>query len=325
MKKYKSIVGVWLFSIFSGCMPFCQERVPAGYLGRTQEPSGFSDEILVPGNHDCWGRCNLYLIETTDKNVEIPMDVLCRDSLNFKFTIDLLVSLDTSNVNALKQAFEDLKPVSERTITVEQLFETYIKPQAAQEAQKVISKYHTSEIVEKRASIIEEVSAAVILSADNSLIKVKRVALSDLDFPDVVTKAQEAKAERNVQIETAKAEGEIAMAKGRALLRLAELEAQKKLLDAQAIADANKIVASSISPNYLAYEQIQAMTQAGKGDNNVFFYPYENAMHKGINTSDWVSPEILMDAALLKKLEAAKEEANKELPLVLPGDPELEK
>lgn len=297
----------------------CQERVPAGHVGRTQEPSGFDGALLAPGNYSCWGRCTMYLMETTDKNVEIPMDVLCLDSLNFKFTIDLLVSLDTTNSNIVLRAFEDLKPTNGTTITVEQLFETYIKPQASQEAQKVISKYHTGEIVEKRAQIIEEVSAAVIASADNSLIKVKRVALSNLDFPDVVTRAQEAKAERNVQIETAKADGEIAMAKGRAQLRLAELEAQQKLLQAQAVADANKIIASSITPNYLAYEQIMAMSRAADGSNNVFFFPYEDGINKQIDTSRWHDPNFLLDAEVMRKLKEAKDAALKDsLPVPTP-------
>lgn len=164
----------------------CTERVPAGHVGRIQSPSGFKDDLLRPGNHSAWGRDKMYLMETTDVNVEIPMDVLCKDSLVFKFTIDLLVSLDLTNPGIVKQAFEDLKPSKENVITVEQLFNTYIKPRAAQVAQNVISKYLTSELVEKRSAVTEEVIAAVLESSKNGLIKIKSVSLTNLDFPDIL-------------------------------------------------------------------------------------------------------------------------------------------
>jgi regulator of protease activity HflC (stomatin/prohibitin superfamily) len=257
----------------------------------------------------------MYLMETTDENFKIPMDVLCNDSLNFKFTLDILISLDLNDVEAVKNAFQDLKP--EQTprasgepyvITLNQLAETYVIPNAAQEAQKVISRYSTDQLVKSRASVIEEVQAAVTASSQHGMVKIKRVSLTDLDFPDVVTDAQEARAKKVVEIETARARGEAQVAEAQADLKVAQIQAQKRLLDAQSVADANAILGASITPQFIAYEQIQTMGKAAAGDNNVFFVPYNEGMTKPLNTSAWMDQAI--NAELIKRVEAAKEAAD---------------
>jgi hypothetical protein len=252
----------------------------------------------------------MYHMEATDQAFEIPMSVLCADSLNFKFSINLMVSVNLDSPDEVMAAFENLKPDQDHLITVEQLFNTYIKPVADQEAQKVVSKYKTPEIVIKRAQIIEEVRAAVHAATDTAILKVKRVTVGNLDFPDVITRAQEAKAQRTVEIETARAEGDKQAAVAQARLTLARIEASERLLKAQSEADANRILASSVSPQLIMWRQWEVMELAAEGDNNMFLIPYTDAANNGIDASKWLQPQGILDAELLRKIDAAKESAD---------------
>lgn len=288
----------------------CTKQIPAGHVGRTWEPGGFEGEILRPGRHECFGRCQMYYMESTDQTFAIPMNVLCADQLNFGFNIEVLAAVNMDNPEAVKAAFENLKPAGDdKTFTVEQLFHIYIRPVADEEARKIVSKYKTTEIVAKRAQIIEEVKAAVITKTNTEILKVKRVTVGNLDFPDIVTKAQEAKAQRQVEIETAKAEAEKEKAQAEGKLALARVESQERLLRAQAQADANRILAGSVSPQLLQWRQLDVIEDAADGENNMFFVPYNDFVTGGVDTSKWASPQGVLDAELINRLNKAKEAA----------------
>lgn len=303
------ILFLLLFPMLPGCI---NEPVPAGHIGRTWEPRGFSDELLRPGRHACWGRCQMYHMETTDQVFKLPMNILCADSLNFQFEMSILVSLDQKNQNAIKAAFENLKPEKDHMFTLVQLYNMYIEPVAKEEAQKVVSRYLTTEIVLRREQIIEAVRAAVVRATANSILQVKQVNVGNLDFPDVITEAQEAKAKRLVEIETARAEGEKQAAEAQARLKLATIEAQVSLLKAQSEADANSILGNSVTPQLLAWRQWDVMKAAAEGNNNMIIVPYTDASNTA-DMSKWAAQSAL-DAALLERINAARAAAPETTP-----------
>ena len=285
----------------------CRETVPAGHIGHKWEPGGFEGEILKPGKHNCWGFCEMYLMEATDQAFDIPMSVLCADNLNFSFTINTLVGVNLGNNKAVKSAFENLKPAGDHLFTVQQLFATYIMPVADQEARKVVSKYMTPELVQKRAQVIEEVRAAVAAATTTAILQVKRTTVGNLDFPDVITQAQEARAKKNVEIDTARAEGLRQAAEAEAKIKLARIQAQEKLLRAQSQADSNRILAASVSPQLIMWRQWDVMEEAANGDNNLFLIPYTDAANDGLDASKWLKPQGILDAELLERIKEAKE------------------
>lgn len=291
----------------------CGVPIPAGHVGRTWEPSGFSGELLSPGYHPCYGRCKMYHMESTDQKFDVKMNVLCADNLNFGFDIQVLVAVNMDNEEAIREVFENLKPRDEenRVFTVAQLFHTYIQPIADEEARKIVSKYKTSEIVAKRPQIIQEVKEAVMSKTSSEIMKVKRVTVGNLDFPDIVTKAQESKAQRMVEIETARAEAEKQKARAEGRLSLARVESQERILRAQAQADANRILASSVSPQLIMWRQWDVMENAADGENNMFFIPYRDASNDGIDVTGWANPQKLLDADLASRLQKARESSTK--------------
>ena len=304
-----------LLTFVSTLLGACSDPVPAGHIGRTWEPSGFTEELLSPGYYSCWNRCKMYLMEVTDKDFSVPMKVLCADSLNFEFSVNVLVAVDVNKPEMVKDAFANLKPQEETkdgySFTVEQLFETYVQPVVDQESRKVVSKYKTTEIVQKRIQVIEEVLAAVTKATQGSILTVKRVTVGNLDFPDVVTQAQETKAKRQVEIETAKAQARIEEAKAQAKLKLAEIQYKQELIEAAMVADANKVIAGSITPQYLAYKQLTVLQHAALGPNNWGFVPYADVTNKPVDTSKWATPSGIVDAELIQRIKDARATAKK--------------
>jgi len=308
-----------LFVLFALAVPLvgCNEVVPSGHLGLRREPGdGFKGEsILPPGHHWCSGRCVMHLIEAGDKQYELKMDVLCTDSLNFRFTVGILAAVNRDNPREITEAFGNLVPAgkmgSRPVITADQLFNTYTRKPAEEAARKAASAYSArEEIVPKRGEVIEKIRAAVLASVGTQgVFKVKRVTVGNLDFPDVITKAQEKAAEQEVKVLQTVAEARQKVAEEEGKLLAAAKRHQRKLVEAQSIADENRIIAGSITPQYLAYLQIGALKLAADGENNMFLVPYQDGVNKPVDTRRWVTQGVV-DKALRDRVSEAQNAGN---------------
>jgi len=278
---------------------------------------------LAPGYHTCYGRDVMHYMEVTDRQFDIPMAVLCKDQLNFNFNIGVLVAVNREKTELIKEAFSNVIPTSGNTLTIQELFDMYVKPVVDQEARKVISRYETSEIASKREEVIGAVTAAVEAAISSSLLKVKRITINNMDFPDAITKAQEARAERQIAIETMKAQTLTEMEKARGQLQVAQIEYQRRLVEAAMISDANKIIGASITPEFLAWHEIKVLGQAALGPNNWGFIPYNSNTMKVLgNATLGATQERALDAELLRRLDDARHGRPVTPPGVTPPQPE---
>lgn len=306
---------VLICAFLSGCATMCKEQVPPGHVGMCRTVDGFEGKPLAAGWHECWGPgSQMYYLEVSDHEQVINMNVLCKDSLNFKFDVAVLTAADRGNEKLLKEMFENITPHAESTITGDQIFATYARSVVDQEARKVVSKYETNEIVDKRPQIIEEIQSSIDQALGGTIVKVKRVTVNNLDFPDVVTKAQEERAQRQVEIETEKAEQKKRLLKAQNALKVASLEYEQQLLEASMIADSNKVIGQSITPEYLAWWQMKVMSEAAQGPNNWGFIPYTDfGSNMTTNPGKWTSGKRLIDEELRNKIREVREKANRDL------------
>lgn len=289
----------------------CAEPVPTGHVGMVRTRDGLTGTILAPGRHSCWGFDKMQYLEVTDKTYSQKMNVLCTDELNFGFTVKVLAAVDKTKIKLIKGAFENVTPTTDengrRTITAKQLYDMYVRPVVDQEARKAVGKYATNEIVRNRLKVIKETRESIRGALSDSIIKVKRVSVTNLDFPDVITKAQEVKAQRRVEIQTERAEQEKRVVAAQNKIKIAQLDYKRRLIEAAMIADANKIIGSSLSKEYLAWWQLKVFSKAAQGKNNWGFIPYTDHT----TSKDFSIKKLSIDAALRKRLEDAQREARK--------------
>lgn len=303
MKSFKVFAVLALLALAG-----CNDIVPTGHVGMVKKTSGFVGSVLAPGHHQCYGRDRLYLVEVSDKNYKVPLTVLCRDKVNFKFDVQVLAAVNRLEVDKIKDAFKNVTPDSNRTLSADQLFRMYCEPLVEQEAKKIVSNYETMEIADKRAEVLNLVRAAVTKSLSGSIIKVKRVTVNNLDFPDAIEKAQEDKLKRQVEIEGIKAEAEKCLVEERNKLEIAQIEYKRRLVEAAMIADFNKIVGSSLTPSFLAWWQLKVFGEAAKGPNNWGFIPYTDHSSPANTASLQKAEKLVIDQELLKRIERAKRE-----------------
>lgn len=316
LKKLHYLLFPLLMLSVSGCATMCKEQVPTGHYGMCRTAQGFDGEALEPGWHSCWGTdATMYLIETQDKEETIPMNVLCKDSLNFSFDVSVLFSVRKGNSDLIHEMFENLTPEGEgNTISAKQVFKTYARSVIDEESRKVVSKYNTTEIVENRAQIISEVQSTIKERLSDSIVDIKRVTVNNLDFPAVVTKAQEERAKRQVEVETERAEQQKRLLQAENQLKIAEMRYKVEIVEAATIADSNKVIASSITPEYLAWWQLKVFGEAANGPNNWGFIPYTDHANGLTSTAGGTASEIVLDEALRERIREAREGATEAKP-----------
>jgi hypothetical protein len=313
MKKLKSLFPFLLLLICLGAITTsCSyDDIPTGHLARVRNGDGFANEINGPGRVHTWWFQQLYTLETSDQRGEMRLSILCTDKLNFQFSIGLLYAVDQSKQEDVRGLFEEITPLGGgHNITAQQLFNMYIKDVVDQEARKVVSRYSTRAIVDKRTQIIQELVVAITEALKDSVVKVKRVTVNNMDFPKVITDAQIQRAQREVQLDTEKAQQRIRVLQAQNQLKLTELEYQQELVQASMIADSNKLIGGSITAEYLAWWQLKVMSEAAKGPNNWGFIPYTDFVNGESPIAKRLSNDGLVDAALLERLQAAKEAAS---------------
>lgn len=271
-----------LITVLAGC----SEQIPQGHVGKVLTSSGWNEGIHEAGYATCWGRDELYLLETGDASHSESLNILCADSLNFR--CDLVIVSRAKGDSASRDAiFGRVKAEAQKngrsTITSNQLYETYVKPIVMPSAYDVVSKRSTDQIGAQMIEIKREViQLCKERMSDDMPIELLVIDFTNTDFPETVTLANEARKKKEIDVEIARSEADIEEARAEGKLRAANKEYQAQLLEAKMVADANRIIGESLSENplFLFWHQIKVYGDAAKGPNNVFIVPYD-AMGSG--------------------------------------------
>jgi len=256
----------------------CGTQVPPGTIGRINTTDGWQDEILKPGRHTCWGRDTMYLIDITNKAFPETMKILVGGKVNLAVSFSVRVHADSNNTEMMKKAFESITADKDHRITIDQMYNTFLRmktlaiPRTVFEVQPDVQTAvaNSPALAKQIRKEITEVAKATPLIVDDAEI-------TNYDWPDTITNAQEAlvsiqlkeaAAEAQVRADLKKAEGDLKVEEARRLVEL------KK---AEAVAGSIDIIKAKLAgaPEYLMWHQIRVMGEAANGPNNAFIlYPY---------------------------------------------------
>lgn len=268
MKKNFKLSSVILFmvSLFLLTFTSCTERVEPGYKGLVQTVDGIEQKVLEPGNHSCWGRDKMLLVENAESNYIAQMDVLCKDELNFKFNVSVLARLknvqsaefDSLLVNLVERQGGKIEWDGVRgVLKFDVLYNIYVAPKVDAISRSVVSKFETTQIRENRQIIEKEIFEKISLAAKATPIEIVTVVTNNYDYPDIVTKAQEKRKEREIalQEEEAKQALELKRIENREVIAEKEIIVRGKEARAEAIYI--QILGSALTERYIKLKAIE--------------------------------------------------------------------
>ena len=224
----------------------CGRNVPPGAKGIYFNWRSGTDtqNVLSEGWHWLmpWNKIYLYDVRMKD-NLE-NLSILTADQLNIATDLSIRYRPLPEEVGQLHQ---NVGP---------NYYQVLISPTLRNVAREVIASYASIDAYTKRQEIQKKIFDSVTEKLNGKNILVEQVMLRNMDFPKMVTDAIERKLAMKQEAE-----------KMKYVLEKEGLEAERKRVEAQGIADFQKIVSQGINENLLRWKGIEATINLAESGN----------------------------------------------------------
>ena len=204
------------------------------------------ETTYAPGFHVVAPWNTMFVYEVREAQLEEEMEVLSSNGLNIKVDVTARIRPNFGDVPQLHETFG------------RDYMERLIRPEVRSSVRQVIGKFTPEELYSTRR---DEVQTLITEELTNTLarnyIDLRAILIRDIELPDKVRTAIEEKLE-----------AEQASLKYEYILTREKQEAERRLIEAQAKADANRILTASLSENILRDKGIEATLELAKSPNS---------------------------------------------------------
>lgn len=244
-KKGKPIawgIGVFLLVVF---LLKAGITIPAGHVGVKDFFGKVYDETIPAGFHIVNPLLTIHKMDVRTQEISEETNVPSKEGLTVSLDVTLLYSLDPGKASFV---YKTIGLGYQRVVIVPQLRSVVRGATAGYEAKAL----YTSE----RELIANEMMSQLEPLLAHRGIRVEKILLRSATLPAILSTAIEKKLEAEQQAEQMKF-----------VLQREEQEAQRKRVEAQGVADFQRIVAEGLTPSYLEWKGIEATSQLSKSEN----------------------------------------------------------
>ncbi len=204
------------------------------------------ETIYAPGFHVVAPWNTMYVYEVREAQLEEEMEVLSSNGLNIRVDVTARIRPNFGQVALLHETFG------------REYMERLIRPEVRSSVRQVIGKFTPEELYStKRDEVQTLITEELSRTLANNYIDLRAILIRDIELPDKVRTAIEEKLE-----------AEQASLKYEYILTREKQEAERRLIEAQAKADANRILTASLSENILRDKGIEATLELAKSPNS---------------------------------------------------------
>jgi len=284
----------------------CTETVPPGTVGKIITTSGITEEVYDPGRPTVWGRDRLILIETASELRHAPVSVIMADRrvnedgtetheaglrMDFRVNVRYRINTNPSDLNAV---LSDMSLEGVNRISAKQVYNKYGSMVIGRVSREVLGKYTPEEVLGNLQTINDMLDSEVKSALKNSPLIVSSVSLGPVSLPKVI----QDRINKNKEVELSEAEKraqqKIDLLEEQNRTELARQQAIREEVDAQSLANQNRILNQSITPEVLELRRLQLREKEiemqrevmreglAKGNSSVFI-PYGSIDSVGVN------------------------------------------
>lgn len=276
MKKIISLAAVLAGAL---ALSACGQKVdiPPGYVGKILTPKGYKEQIIPPSKTRldfCWSYCDkLILLQSSDIRASESMKIFMpEDKLELGTRVELGLTLNPEKYNYV---FDKVPPkdVESRvgSISVSTAYDNYAAHIIKTQTREFLTKFTIAEVSSNMETINKQLTAHLTETLEKKTpFIVRYVGLTEVKYPSIITAAQEASAERREQIEKEEANLRVVEIRLENQLKEAQLQRKIDVEQAQAEAEVNRILAESVTPEYIKYRELRALDAMATSDNKIF-------------------------------------------------------
>lgn len=248
-------------------------EVPPAHVGKVLTRNGYNPETIQPSKFRlpwCWAYCDkLVLLEVSDSSLREDLTVFMPDDkLNLKVEVRGTFSIP-SDENTINSLFDRLPAKGDGKvlrIDSHKVYSTYGQQAVRGIVRSELTKSTIQDVLSQREAIGQNAHETIArkLKATKTPVMISRFELADVQPPKVIIEAQEAAAEREIDIQKAEADAQVDLVKAEKDLEIAKKNRLVEKEKAEAIAEQNQIAAESITPEVLAYKKLETAVEIYK-------------------------------------------------------------
>ena len=204
------------------------------------------ESIYKPGFHVIAPWNKMFVYGVREQQLEEKMTVLSNNGLNITIDITVRVNPTYQKIGELHEKFG------------EGYIESLVRPEIRSSARKIFGRFGPEELYStKRDEVQTMIENDIEENLKKNYIDLKAVLIRDIELPEKVKNAIEEKLE-----------AEQAALKYEFLLAQERKEAERKIIEAEAKAEANRILNASLSANILRDKGIEATLKLAESENS---------------------------------------------------------
>ena len=231
--------------------------IPAGHEGYIYERprlfgnGGFKGTVPGPGNYgvSLW-RNEVIVMDIRPRTHTEPFNILAKDDLNISFEFHAVLSIEPGNVQSIVENY-DAQNWYQRF--AQKPFRTFIR--------ESVQQYNSREIKQNHEIIADAVGRKLKNYLEGSPFRLISLVVGNLDYPDVVARAVEKKLAAQQLLEEKETQRAIAIK-----------DAEIRIEEAKGIAEAQRIINTTLTQNYLQHEAINAQLEMASSPNHTTVY-----------------------------------------------------
>jgi len=204
------------------------------------------ENIYQPGFHVVAPWNDMFVYEVRERQLEEEMEVLSSNGLNIKVDVTARIRPNFGEVGSLHENFG------------REYVDRLVRPEVRSAVRQVIGKFTPEELYSTKRDEVETLIAENLgtVLTDN-FIDLQAMLIRDIELPEKVRMA----IERKLEAEQASLEYEYILTKE-------QQEAERRLIEAKAKADANAILSASLTDKILREKGIEATLELASSPNS---------------------------------------------------------
>ncbi len=206
------------------------------------------ENIYQPGFHIIAPWNVMHVFDVREQQVEEEMEVLSSNGLNIKVDVTVRFNPKYGEIGEIYEKFGD----------EEQYIRRLVIPEVRSSVREMIGQFTPEELYStKRDEVQKMIQANLSKTLDRNSVDLRASLIRDIELPEKVRTAIEEKLE-----------AEQSALKYEYILEQERKEAERKIIEAQAKADANKILNASLTDKILQDKGIEATLELANSPNS---------------------------------------------------------
>lgn len=260
-------------ALIGGCVFFLGSSnpvAPAGYVGYLVRGAIFGREEFVGLQTGPTSSGRGWLLRvmnvsvtpyTYDEDFSGSETVLSSDSLKIAFRVHLVWRVRPEGVRQFMEHFSTLAPGDSPDTVVQVAYRNFLREPLRTYARDEVQKYKGLEIKDNIAQIGDALTARVLKLTNDTPFEVRSIVVGNIQYPPEVVDAVSKKLAATQELERKNTEIEIA-----------KREKDKRIIEAEGIAQATQIISQRLTGAYLQYEAIKAQRDTINAPNHTTIY-----------------------------------------------------